>query len=182
MLARYRFNLLSRKKCLTSCCLTSLSHVAHPNITINSLIEWEDGEEYTKVDCSVDSVAPAATIVWHVGNSDKSISSLTETEVQADGLVTIHSSVHFLSSLHSGQNLTCSVEHPSLKAPEKRTIPILVHSMLFLSLKYFFLCHTHRLTQLLIPLLSPLVFFFRSPSAECVCGETAGLALLAGSV
>lgn len=82
----------------------------------------------------MDSVAPAATITWHVGNSD--ISYLSETEVQADGLVSARSSV-LLSSLYSGQNLTCMVEHPSLEAPEKRTMRILVHSMLFLSLRYF---------------------------------------------
>lgn len=80
----------------------------------------------------MDSVAPEATISWHVGNGDKSISYLLEAEVQADGLVTVRSSVRFLSSLYSGQNLTCFVEHPSLKTPEKRTIPIFVHSMLFL--------------------------------------------------
>ncbi|XP_074496622.1 uncharacterized protein LOC141770688 [Sebastes fasciatus] len=99
---------------------------ARPNITITSSTEWNDGDEYTKVDCSVDSVAPAATITWHVGNSDNSISYLSETEVQADGLVSAWSSARFLSSLYSGQNLMCTVEHPSLEAPEKRTIHILV--------------------------------------------------------
>ncbi|XP_029302477.1 uncharacterized protein LOC115017900 [Cottoperca gobio] len=99
---------------------------ARPNITINSSFEWKDGDKFTKVDCSVDSVAPAATITWHVGNSDNSISYLSETEVQADGLVSARSSAHFVSSLYSGQNLTCTVEHPSLEAPEKRTIHILV--------------------------------------------------------
>ncbi|XP_059187195.1 uncharacterized protein si:ch211-149e23.4 [Centropristis striata] len=106
---------------------------ARPNITINSSTEWKDGDEYTKVDCSVDSVAPAATITWHVGNSDNSISYLSETEVQADGLVLARSSAHFLSSLYSGQNVTCTVEHPSLEAPEKRTIRILVHKAPLLS-------------------------------------------------
>lgn len=85
----------------------------------------------------MDSVAPAAAITWHVGNNDSSISYLLETEVQADGLVSARSSVHFMSSLYSGQNLTCVVEHPSLEAPERRTIRILVHSMLFLSLRHF---------------------------------------------
>lgn len=85
----------------------------------------------------MDSVAPAAAITWHVGNSDNSISYLSESEVQTDGLVSARSSVHFLSSLYSGQNLSCMVEHPSLEAPERRTIHILVHSMLFLSLRHF---------------------------------------------
>ncbi|XP_044058633.1 uncharacterized protein si:ch211-149e23.4 isoform X2 [Siniperca chuatsi] len=104
---------------------------ARPNITISSGTEWKNGNEHTKVDCSVDSVAPAATITWHVGNHD--ISSLSETEVQADGLVSTRSSVHFLPSLYSGQDLTCMVEHPSLEAPEKRTIHILVHKAHLLS-------------------------------------------------
>lgn len=106
---------------------------ARANITINSSTEWKDGDEYTKVDCSVDSVAPAAAITWHVGNSDNSISYLSESEVQADGLVSARSSVHFLSSLYSGQNLSCMVEHPSLEAPERRTIHILVHKACLLS-------------------------------------------------
>ncbi|XP_032358293.1 uncharacterized protein si:ch211-149e23.4 [Etheostoma spectabile] len=110
---------------------------ARPHIAINSSTEWKDGEEYTKVDCSVDSVAPAATITWHAGNGDNSISSvhvsLSEMEVQADGLVRARSSAHFLSSLYSGQNVTCRVEHPSLEAPEKRAIHILVHKAPVLS-------------------------------------------------
>ncbi|KAM7399087.1 hypothetical protein PAMP_018379 [Pampus punctatissimus] len=108
---------------------------ARPNITINSSTEWRDGDEYTKVDCSVDSVAPAATITWHVGNSDgdNSISHLTETQVHADGLVSARSSVQFMSSLYSGQNLTCTMEHRSLEAPEKKTIHIPVHKAPLLS-------------------------------------------------
>ncbi|KAM7412838.1 hypothetical protein PAMA_020292 [Pampus argenteus] len=110
---------------------------ARPNITINSSTEWRDGEEYTKVDCSVDSVAPAATITWQVGNSDSdsdnSISHLPETQVHADGLVSARSSVQFLSSLYSGQNLTCMMEHLSLEAPEKKTIHIPVHKAPLLS-------------------------------------------------
>lgn len=108
-------------------------HTAQPNIIISSQTGWEVGEEYTKVDCSVASVAPAAAISWHLGNSN--ISYTSETEEQADGVVSVRSSVHFLTALYSGQNLTCSVEHPSLEAPEERTIRILAHSMLFLSLK-----------------------------------------------
>ncbi|XP_068441683.1 uncharacterized protein si:ch211-149e23.4 [Clinocottus analis] len=99
---------------------------ARPEITINSSTEWKDGEGFTKVDCSVDSAAPAAIISWHVGNVDSSISYVSETEVRADGSVSARSSAHVLSSLYSGQNLTCTVEHPSLEAPEKRTIRILV--------------------------------------------------------
>ncbi|XP_042342917.1 uncharacterized protein si:ch211-149e23.4 [Plectropomus leopardus] len=106
---------------------------ARPNITINSSTEWRDGDEYTKVDCSVTGVAPAANITWQVGNKDNSISSVMETKVQADGLVLARSSALVLSSLYSGQILTCMVEHPSLEAPEKRTIHILVHQAPLLS-------------------------------------------------
>lgn len=83
----------------------------------------------------MESVAPAATITWHIGNSDNSISYLPETEEQADGVVSARGSVHFLSSLYSGQNLTCTVEHPSLQAPETRTIHVPVQSTLILSLR-----------------------------------------------
>ncbi|TMS07653.1 Poliovirus receptor-like protein, partial [Larimichthys crocea] len=104
---------------------------APPNITVNRSTEWKDGEEYTKVECSVDSVATAASVTWHVGNSN--ISCVSESEVQADGLVSTHSSAHFLSSLYAGQDLTCTVEHPSLEAAEKRTIHIPVQKAHILS-------------------------------------------------
>ncbi|XP_034556382.1 uncharacterized protein si:ch211-149e23.4 isoform X2 [Notolabrus celidotus] len=100
---------------------------AHPNITVNSSTEWKDGDEYTEVDCSVESVFTAANITWRVGDTDSSISSLSDTKVHTDGVVSSRSSVHFLSSLYSGHNLTCMVEHPSLEAAEKRTVHILVH-------------------------------------------------------
>ncbi|XP_049431658.1 uncharacterized protein si:ch211-149e23.4 isoform X1 [Epinephelus fuscoguttatus] len=106
---------------------------ARPNITIDSSTEWKDGDEYTKVDCSVTSVDPAANITWHVGNKDNSISYVSEIKVQADGLVSARGSAYFLSSLYSGQNVTCMVEHLSLEAPEKRTIHILVHKAPVLS-------------------------------------------------
>ncbi|XP_076002029.1 uncharacterized protein LOC142995031 [Genypterus blacodes] len=100
---------------------------ARPIITVNSSVEWRGGEQFTAVDCFVDSVAPAATITWQLGiaDSDDPISQQAEagvtSEVQADGLVTSRSSVKFMSSLYAGQNLTCVVEHPSLETPEERT-------------------------------------------------------------
>nr|XP_020472508.1 uncharacterized protein LOC109969747 [Monopterus albus] len=105
---------------------------AHPNVTISSSTEWKNGELYTKVDCSADSVAPAGAITWHVENNDI-ISHLTESEVQADGSVSVHSSVQFLSSLYAGQNLTCMVTHPTMEASENRTIHIPVHKAPLLS-------------------------------------------------
>ncbi|XP_056297257.1 uncharacterized protein si:ch211-149e23.4 isoform X2 [Pseudoliparis swirei] len=104
---------------------------ARPESTINSSAEWKDGDGFTGVDCSVHSVAPAAIISWRVGNN--SISYVSETEIQADGSVSARSSARVWSSLYSGQNLTCTVEHPSLEAPEKRSIHILVDKALLLS-------------------------------------------------
>ncbi|XP_034460739.1 uncharacterized protein si:ch211-149e23.4 [Hippoglossus hippoglossus] len=107
---------------------------ARTNITINSSTEWKDGEQFTKVDCSADSVASAAAITWHVGNSDESImGNLSEPDVQADGSVSARSSVHFLSSLYAGLNLTCTVEHPSLEASERRTVHVPVQRAPLLS-------------------------------------------------
>ncbi|CAJ1065032.1 uncharacterized protein si:ch211-149e23.4 isoform X1 [Xyrichtys novacula] len=100
---------------------------AHPNITINISTEWEGGDEYTEVECSVESVFTAANITWHVGDTDNSIPSGSETETRSDGSVSSRSSVHFLSSLYSGHSLTCMVEHPSLEAAETRTIHIPLH-------------------------------------------------------
>lgn len=158
---------------------TSVFHTARPNITITSSTEWKDGEKFTDVACLADSVASAAAITWHVGNGEDIISRHMETEDQANGLVSVRSSVHFLSSLFAGQNLTCMVQHPSLEVPEKRTIHIPVHSMLFLWFKYFFLCTQPHTAAHFHP---PPVFSFRSPSAECVCDETAQFSFLAGSV
>lgn len=106
------------------------------------------------------SVAPAAAISWLLGNSD--INNASEMEEQADGVVSVRSSVYILTALYYGQNLTCSVDHPSLEAPEERTISILAQSMLFL---FFETSTSWWHTQLLTPSLSPLVFFFRNPSA-----------------
>ncbi|XP_022047801.2 uncharacterized protein si:ch211-149e23.4 [Acanthochromis polyacanthus] len=61
------------------------------------------------------------------------MSHVTEAEVQADGLISARSSVHFMSSLYAGQNMTCIVKHPSLEAPETRTIHIPVHKAPLLS-------------------------------------------------
>lgn len=116
----------------------------------------------------MDSVAPAATITWHIGNSgsNNSTSQLTETDVKDDGLVSTHSSLHFLSSSYSGQNLTCIVEHPSLEAPDKNTVHIPLNSMLFLSKKYFLLL-TQNGTAFHLFLLS-LIFFQEPHCWECL--------------
>lgn len=80
--------------------------------------------------CSVHSLAPAAVVTWHVGNSGRSISSQSRLEPQADGWVSTRSSVRFPSSSFSGQNLSCTVEHRSLKAPERRAM-LVEHSRFF---------------------------------------------------
>ncbi|KAM3615504.1 uncharacterized protein V6R79_003162 [Siganus canaliculatus] len=105
---------------------------ARPNITMTTSTQWKDGEKYTQVDCSVNSAAPPATTTWHVGNSDY-ISDVLETLVAADGSVSVRSSVHVSSFLYSGQNVTCRVEHPSLEAPETRSVGIPVHKAHLLS-------------------------------------------------
>lgn len=94
-----------------------------PNISVILSTEWNDGQRYSKVDCSADGDAPAAEITWHVGNTEV-LGPQVESEVRADGLVSARSSMHFLSSLYAGQNLTCLVKHPSLEAPEERAIHV----------------------------------------------------------
>ncbi|KAM8854382.1 V-set and immunoglobulin domain-containing protein 10-like 2 isoform 3-T3 [Synchiropus picturatus] len=93
-----------------------------PDITVRSGAQWKHGEQYTEAVCSVDSVAPPATISWLVGG--ESISHVMQTEPRADGSVRTQSWVHFLSSLYSGQTVACVVEHPTLKAPESRVLHI----------------------------------------------------------
>ncbi|XP_053729726.1 uncharacterized protein si:ch211-149e23.4 isoform X2 [Synchiropus splendidus] len=93
-----------------------------PDITVRSGAQWKHGEQYTEAVCSVDSVAPPATISWLVGG--ESISHVMQTEPRADGSVRTQSWVHFLSSLYSGQTVACVVEHPTLKAPESRALHI----------------------------------------------------------
>lgn len=105
----------------------SFTYAAPPNITFHSVSKWEDGEEYTEASCFVDSVAPAASVTWHVGKNNVSSSSLGSVLVTEDvggGLVVVRSSVHLLSSLYSGQNLTCTVQHPGLRAAERRTTQV----------------------------------------------------------
>lgn len=117
---------------ISPCALNRLSLTAPPNITVDSLTGWENGEEYTEVACFVHSVAPAAVVTWHVGNSGRSISSQSQPELRAVGGVVARSTVRFPSSLYSGQNLSCLVEHRSLRAPERRTM-LVEHSMFLLS-------------------------------------------------
>ncbi|XP_075892561.1 uncharacterized protein LOC142895421 isoform X2 [Nelusetta ayraudi] len=101
------------------------------SVTFHSVSRWGDDKEYTKADCSVESEAPAAAITWHVGKNDNnssssssSLGSVSATEDLSDGRVLARSSVRLLSSLYSGQDLTCMVQHHSLRAPEKRTTRI----------------------------------------------------------
>ncbi|XP_043974954.1 uncharacterized protein si:ch211-149e23.4 [Gambusia affinis] len=97
---------------------------ARPNITVSLSSEWESGQKYSKMNCSVDSVASAAVVAWHTGNKNGNIRYSTETEFQANGLVSTWSSVFLLTSLYAGQNFTCTVKHASLESPEERTIRI----------------------------------------------------------
>ncbi|KAK6296723.1 hypothetical protein J4Q44_G00328650 [Coregonus suidteri] len=105
---------------------------APPNITIQSSSEWEKDVAYTLVQCTVDSVGPAATISWSLGDrdSDNSTSQLTEVqeqvqgqpELHANGSVTVRSMLRFPTSMFSGQNVTCVVHHLGLERPERRGI------------------------------------------------------------
>ncbi|XP_014825168.1 PREDICTED: uncharacterized protein LOC106905082 [Poecilia mexicana] len=97
---------------------------APPNITVSFSSEWERGQKYSKMNCSVVSVASAAAVAWHTGHKNDNISYSTETEFQTEGLVSTWSSVFFLTSLYAGQNFTCTVKHASLESPEERTIRI----------------------------------------------------------
>lgn len=115
----------SQTQQMTSC--PSPSNAARPNVTFVSSVQWKDeGEAFVNVDCSVDSVVPAAAITWAVGRN-QSISHLADVNVLADG--STRSSVRLPASLFSGHNLTCTVEHPSLQTPETRSVHIPVLSM-----------------------------------------------------
>ncbi|XP_029628979.1 uncharacterized protein LOC115206319 isoform X2 [Salmo trutta] len=103
---------------------------APPNITIQSSSEWEEDVAYTLVQCTVDSVGPAATISWSVGDSDNSTSQLKEGQEQvqgqpehhANGSVTVCSVLRLPTSIFSGQNVTCVVDQLGLERPERRGI------------------------------------------------------------
>ncbi|KAF7218437.1 uncharacterized protein si:ch211-149e23.4 isoform X2 [Nothobranchius furzeri] len=103
----------------------TLPPCARPNVTLRVDTVWRGGHKYKMALCSAVGVRSAAEISWHFGNNN--IGAMTETEVLSEGLVSTRSSVHFLSSLYAGQNLTCTVRHPSLETPEERTINIPVH-------------------------------------------------------
>ncbi|CDQ67447.1 unnamed protein product [Oncorhynchus mykiss] len=99
---------------------------APPNITIQSSSEWEEDVAYTLVQCTVDSVGPAATISWSLGDrdSDNSTSQLKEGQEQhhANGSVTVCSVLRLPTSMFSGQNVTCVVDQLGLERPERRGI------------------------------------------------------------
>lgn len=123
---------------LTSCALTSHSLAARTNITINSSTEWREREQFTEVDCFAVSVAPAPVINWYIGSGDFGFTSnLSETQIQADGSVSVRSTVHLSSSLYAGQNVTCTVEHPISEMSESQTINIPAQSTSHLFLEMF---------------------------------------------
>lgn len=119
----------------------------------------------------MDSLAPAAVVTWHAGDYGRFIGSQSQPEPRADGWVSTRSSVRFPSHLYSGQNLSCLVEHQSLRAPEKRTI-LVEHSMFLLSVGQ----QPAGGAACRIP--SPLAFFSRRPPDECVSSETEKLSSL----
>lgn len=138
------------------------SHAARPNITVSLSSEWESGQKYSKMNCSVDSVASAAVVAWHTGNKNGNIRYSTETEFQANGLVSTWSSVFLLTSLYAGQNFTCTVKHASLESPEERTIRIPWQSMSTFSSDYFFPL-TNKAPKLLLTSFLPPLFSFSEP-------------------
>nr|XP_046171961.1 uncharacterized protein si:ch211-149e23.4 isoform X2 [Oncorhynchus gorbuscha] len=105
---------------------------APPNITIQSSSEWEEDVAYTLVQCTVDSVGPAATISWSLGDrdSDNSTRQLKEGQEQdqgkpehhVNGSVTVCSVLRLPTSMFSGQNVTCVVDQLGLERPERRGI------------------------------------------------------------
>ncbi|XP_010891948.2 uncharacterized protein si:ch211-149e23.4 [Esox lucius] len=108
----------------------SLPKCAPPNITLQSSIEWAEDTAYTLVRCTVDSVRPAASISWSLGDRDNSASQLMELQEQiqgqprilADGSVTAHSVVRFPTAMLAGRNVSCVVDHLGLERPERKGI------------------------------------------------------------
>ena len=85
-----------------------------------------DGTAYQLVQCSVDSPHPVAKVSWSVGSSDSETRALHGVqilpEVHANGRVSVQSRVRFPTTMFSGQNVTCAVEHASLERTERRHI------------------------------------------------------------
>lgn len=112
-----------------------------------------------------ESEAPASAITWHIGKNDdnssssSSLSSELVTEDLGDGWILAHSSVRLSSSLYSGQDLTCMVQHPSLRAPERRTTRIPEQSVFlhpFFTELFPRVTHAKNLTgSLFVPFPSP---------------------------
>ncbi|KAJ7995607.1 hypothetical protein DPEC_G00246340 [Dallia pectoralis] len=110
----------------------SLPACAPPNITLQSSFEWVEDTAYTLVQCTVDSVRPAANISWCLGdrnidphNSTSQIVELQEqTRIHANGSLTTHSVVKFPTAMLASQNVTCVVDHQGLERPERRGIQL----------------------------------------------------------
>ncbi|XP_024910603.1 uncharacterized protein LOC103378048 isoform X2 [Cynoglossus semilaevis] len=118
---------------------------ARTNITINSSTEWREREQFTEVDCFAVSVAPAPVINWYIGSGDFGFTSnLSETQIQADGSVSVRSTVHLSSSLYAGQNVTCTVEHPISEMSERQTINIPAQKAPLLSVSVVRLQDSHN--------------------------------------
>lgn len=96
----------------------SLPAVA-PNVTIETYLVLEDGEEFWVVTCGAAGGRPRADITLVLLNREAS--SMLQKEVVMDAADTLVRSYRFPAELHEGENITCLFDHPKFPHRELRT-------------------------------------------------------------
>ncbi|XP_061073921.1 uncharacterized protein si:ch211-149e23.4 [Conger conger] len=104
---------------------TTLRVCASPNITLSSSSVWDQGAEYTEVECSVEGGEHRATISWSVDCDDCAgglAESMMGNQTGRDGSGTARSLLRLPTHLVAGRVVACVVDHPALRAPDRREI------------------------------------------------------------
>lgn len=89
---------------------------------------WDEGTEYTEVECSANGGGHSATISWSVEDRDCDgcTSGLAESmmgnQTQQDGSELAWSLLRLPTHMVAGRVVVCIVDHPALRAPERREI------------------------------------------------------------
>ncbi|XP_038817698.1 uncharacterized protein LOC120018552 [Salvelinus namaycush] len=98
-----------------------------PNVTIETYLVLEYGEEFWVVTCDAAGGRPRADITLMLPNQE--VSSMLQKEVVMDAGDTWVRSYRFPAELHEGENITCLFDHPKFPHRELRTVTLPAFSL-----------------------------------------------------
>ncbi|XP_018614339.2 uncharacterized protein LOC108938328 isoform X1 [Scleropages formosus] len=92
-----------------------------PDVSLHSTTAWEDGIQYTLVECRAESAKPAPAIEWTIKNDHGSNNTIQLSEVTTtnwtseNGSITVHSVARLPSHSFYRRIVTCVVTHEALE-------------------------------------------------------------------